>query len=93
MLIVFMCFDKPGHLDLRLKTRADHLAWIGSNDKLMYAGPMLADDGQTPVGSLILAEFDSIEGARAFQKDDPYQRAGLFERVIVHPTRKVLPVA
>ena len=93
MLIVFMCFDKPGHLDLRLKTRAEHLAWIGNSDNLMYAGPMLADDGQTPVGSLILAEFDSVEAARIFQTDDPYHRVGLFERVIVHATRKVLPVS
>ena len=94
MLVMMVCIDKPGHLDLRLKTRPQHLAWIqASTQKLMYAGPILADDGETPMGSLILVEFDTLAAARAFQKTDPYAIAGLFERVTVQPTRKVLPAA
>ena len=48
--------------------------------KIIYAGPMLADDGETPTGSLIVADFENLAAARAFQKTDPYQMAGLFER-------------
>lgn len=92
MLVAFMCFDKPGHVDLRLSNRPRHLTWIqGAIKKVVYAGPMLSDDGQTPTGSLIVAEFESVDAARAFQKTDPYDQAGLFERVIVTTTRKVLP--
>lgn len=94
MLVMMVCMDKPGHVDLRLKTRPQHLEWIeNSGLALMYAGPILADDGQTPAGSLILAEFDTLDAARAFQKTDPYAKAGLFEKVTVQPTRKVLPAA
>jgi hypothetical protein len=57
----------------------------------MFAGPILADDAATMIGTLYLAEFDTLEAARAFQKQDPYNQAGLFERVIVQPARKVLP--
>ncbi len=94
MLIAIVCYDKPNQLDLRMKTRPDHLAYIeNSNAKLLYAGPLLADDGQTPRGSLFIGEFDSLDAARAFNRGDPYVRAGLFESVAVHPTRKVFPAA
>ncbi len=94
MLVMMVCTDKPNHVDLRLKTRSEHLAWIqGAGLPLMYAGPILADDGETPAGSLIIAEFESLEAARAFQKTDPYSKAGLFAQVTVQPTRKVLPAA
>jgi uncharacterized protein YciI len=94
MLVMMVCMDKANHVDLRLKTRPDHLAWItGSGLPLMYAGPIMADDGETPAGSLIIAEFESLEAARAFQKTDPYSKVGLFDKVTIQPTRKVLPAA
>jgi uncharacterized protein len=94
MLVAFTCHDKPNSVDLRMKTRPAHLAWLEKNkDKVTFAGPLLHDDGQTPRGSLIVAEFESLEAARAFQKADPYTQAGLFAEVIVMPTRKVFPAA
>lgn len=94
MLIAIICTDKPGALDLRMKTRPAHLAYIeGSGAQLLYAGPLLADNGETPRGSLFIGEFVSLEAARAFNKADPYVIAGLFESVAVHPTRKVFPAA
>ena len=51
MLVGIMCFDKPGHVDLRMKNREEHLEWIQRPDiELKYAGPMLADDKETPIG-------------------------------------------
>lgn len=94
MLVMMVCMDKPNHVDVRLKTRPEHLAWIqGSKIDLVSAGPILADDGETPIGSLILANFDTLEAARAFQKSDPYTKVGLFGSVTIQPTRKVLPAA
>lgn len=94
MLIMMVCMDKPGHVDLRLKTRPEHLAWIeGSGIDLVSAGPIMADDGETPIGSLILANFETLEAARTFQKTDPYTKVGLFGNVTIQPTRKVLPKA
>ncbi len=92
MLVGIMCFDKPDHVDLRMKTREEHLDWIQSPDiKLKYAGPMLTDDGEKSIGSLIIAEFEDLATARAIFAEDPYNKAGLFERVVIVPTRKVFP--
>jgi uncharacterized protein YciI len=94
MLIAIVCIDKPNASDVRAKTRPAHIAYLEANSaKLHFAGPLLSDDGQTGSGSLIVAEFDSLEAAHAFCKADPYAQAGLFESVTVKPTRKVFPAA
>ena len=94
MLTMWLCFDKPGSLDLRMKTREEHLAWIEKGlPNITFAGPMLGDDGVTPQGSVIVAEFADLAQSRDTQKNDPYQKAGLFERVVVQPTKQVFPKA
>ncbi|MDX2223081.1 MAG: YciI family protein [Rhodospirillaceae bacterium] len=92
MLCTIIAFDKPGHLDLRMKTRPAHLEWMErENVKATFIGPILADDGTTPIGSLFVADFDSLAAAKAFHARDPYSQAGLFDRVTVQPTRQVYP--
>jgi hypothetical protein len=92
MLVTIICLDKPGHVELRMKTRPAHLDWLnGNTPPVKFVGPILADDAATMIGSLYIAEFDSLAAARAFQQSDPYAQAGLFERVIVQPVRQVLP--
>jgi uncharacterized protein YciI len=91
MLVTIICLDKPGHFDLRMKTRPAHLKWIeDAKPNASFIGPILSDDGAAMLGSLYVAEFPDLAAARAFQKDDPYEKAGLFERVIVQPTRNIL---
>ncbi len=90
MLVGIMCFDKPDHVDLRMKTRDEHLEWIQRPDiELKFAGPMLDDNGEASIGSLIIAEVSDLKTARAIFAEDPYNKAGLFERVVIVPTRKV----
>jgi uncharacterized protein YciI len=92
MLIALMCFDKAAHVDLRLKLRPAHLKWIeGTGVRLTFAGPMMSDDSATSHGSIIVGEFASLEDARTFSRNDPYAVGGLFERVVIHPTRQVYP--
>ena len=95
MLIAMICMDKPGHGEVRVQARPAHLEWLQnkSGAKLVHAGPILADDGNTPMGSLIIAEFDSLDAARTAQKQDPYELAGLFASVTIQPIRKALPAA
>ena len=94
MLTMWLCFDKPGSIDLRMKTRQDHLAWAETAiPKFIFGGPMMTDDGQSFKGSVIIAEFDSLEQSRETQAQDPYQKAGLFERVVVCPTKQMFPKA
>ncbi len=92
MLTMWLCFDKPNSLELRMKTRPEHLAWVETAiAKVKFGGPILSDDGEKMMGSVIVAEFESLEQSREVQKQDPYTKAGLFERVVVQPTRQMLP--
>ena len=91
--------DKPGSLQDRLAARPAHLERANAlNDagRLLLAGPHPAIDSEDPgeagfTGSLIVAEFDSLEDAQTWADSDPYVLAGVYEKVTVKPFRKVLP--
>ena len=62
----------------------------------MLAGPHPAVDNEDPgdagfTGSLIVAEFESLEAAQSWADADPYAAAGVYARVTVKPFKKVLP--
>ena len=60
MLFALICTDKPDHLQVRLDTRPDHMAFLtGLGDTLKAAGPFLGDDGK-PVGSLVIISADDM---------------------------------
>ena len=83
----------------RQSARPDHLARIQElvdAGRLLAAGPHPALDTEEPgeagfTGSLIIAEFDSLEAATAWADSDPYVDAGVFSRVTVKPYKVVLP--
>lgn len=92
MHFAIVCLDKPQSADLRARNRPAHLEHLESRRaQILAAGPLLSDDGQTPVGSLLVMEFADLEAARAFAAEDPYNQAGLFRSVTICPWRKVLP--
>lgn len=85
-LYVFHGFDKAGALELRKATRAAHLAWIETlAPRVKIGGPMLAEDGQTPVGSMLVVEADTLDAAQALFAMDPYALAGLWHSTSVRP--------
>ncbi|MEE7560440.1 YciI family protein, partial [Xanthomonas sp. Kuri4-2] len=64
--------------------------------RLLVAGPCPAVDAEDPgpagfSGSVVIAEFASLQEARAWADADPYVDAGVYTRVEVRPFRKVLP--
>jgi hypothetical protein len=91
--------DAAGSLDQRLAARPAHLARLQqlvAEGRLLVAGPCPAVDSNDPgpagyTGSVIIADFDSLEDASAWAQADPYVAAGVFADVSVHPFRKVLP--
>ena len=92
MLFALICEDKPDGLELRLATREQHLAYVGTvGDRIRLAGPMLSDDGERMLGSLFLVEADSADEVAALNAADPYTKAGLFERVTIRGFRQVVP--
>lgn len=86
--------DKEGALDVRKANREAHLAYIKENynDKMIAAGPVLADDGETMIGSVILIDLDDRAAVDAFCAGDPYAQAGLFSRVTIQPFKHVFPM-
>jgi uncharacterized protein YciI len=85
MLFAFVCKDKPGHLNVRMETRpehVEHLTKLNTEGTLKMAGPFLDADGK-PCGSLIIVNADSTDAAKALADSDPYAKAGLFESVEV----------
>lgn len=99
MWYVIEGFDGPGVLARRVAARADHLARLTAlrdDGRLLLAGPCPAIDAEDPgpagfSGSVVIAEFDSLEKARAWADADPYVAAGVYERTEVRPFRRVLP--
>lgn len=99
MLYVLIGEDAPGTLDARMAARPEHLARLEAlrdDGKLLMAGPMPAIDSPDPgpagfFGSLVVAEFPTLNDAERWLADDPYVRQGVFARTRVHPYKKVLP--
>jgi len=91
--------DVPDSLDKRLAVRPAHLDRLHTLQqagRLLLAGPFPAIDGNDPggagfSGSLIVAEFDSLNDAQAWANADPYLAAGVYAEVSVKPFKKVLP--
>ena len=99
MLYAIISQDVANSLELRKANRPDHLARLESlkqQGRLVLAGPHPAIDGVDPgpagfTGSLVIAEFESLADAQAWADDDPYLKAGVYDRVTVKPFKKVLP--
>lgn len=99
MLYMILGEDVPDSLERRLAARPAHLARLEAMQKegrLALAGPCPAIDASDPgpagfSGSLIVAEFESLEAARAWAEADPYVAAGVYARVTVRPFRRVFP--
>ena len=92
MLYVLICKDKINSEELRKEVRPNHLHYLQDFD-IKLAGPILSEDQQTMIGSLILLECDDKEAAEAFASNDPYNIAGLFESVEISPFRQAIPQA
>lgn len=99
MLYAIVCEDVPGSLEQRKAARPAHLArltQLQDEGRLVLAGPFPAIDGNDPgpagfSGSLIVAEFESLEAAQAWDDADPYRAAGVYAKVTVKPFRQVFP--
>jgi len=99
MLYAIISEDIANSLEKRLSVRpahVDRLNELKGEGRLILAGPHPAIDNEDPgpagfTGSLIVAEFESLQAAQQWADTDPYVEAGVYERVTVKPFKKVLP--
>lgn len=99
MFYAFICQDFPDSLSLRKQLRPAHIARLEalqSEGRLILAGPHPAIDSDDPgmagfTGSLIVAEFPSLDEAESWAAADPYRVGGVYRHVTVKPFKQVLP--
>jgi len=99
MLYSIFSNDVPHSSERRKGARPAHLARLQAlqdEGRLVLAGPFPAVDAIDPgaagfSGSLIVAEFASLEVAQAWADADPYVAAGVYAQVAVRPFKKVFP--
>ncbi|MEQ9886017.1 YciI family protein [Pectobacterium zantedeschiae] len=97
MLYVIYAEDNADSLAKRLSVRPGHLARLQvlrDQGRLITAGPLPAIDSEDPgqagfSGSVIIAEFASLDEAKAWADADPYIAAGVYQHVSVNPYKKV----
>lgn len=99
MLYAIIATDVENSLENRLANRPAHLArleQLKQEGRLLLAGPHPAVDSNDPgpagfSGSLVVAEFESLEAAKKWADSDPFSTAGVYASVVVKPFKKVLP--
>ena len=99
MLYSIVGTDIKDSLEGRLAARPEHLARLNelkNHGKLVLAGPSPAIDSNDPgdagfTGSIVIAEFDSLQDARQWADQDPYLLTGVYDSVSVKPFKLVLP--
>ncbi len=99
MWYVIIGKDIENSLQLRMETRDSHLARLNDlteQGRILVAGPIPVIDNEDPgeagfSGSVIIAEFESLENAKDWANQDPYVKAGVFKEITVKPFKKVIP--
>jgi len=99
MLYAIVATDVANSLEKRLEARPAHLERLKAlqaEGRIVLAGPNPAIDSNDPgpagfTGSMIVAEFESLNAAQAWADADPYIKAGVYDNVVVKPFKQVLP--
>jgi uncharacterized protein YciI len=89
MHFVIHCLDKAGAVNDRLANYDAHKAYLGTAPfKIIISGPLLADDHETMIGSMFVVETGDRGAVEAFNAADPFNKAGIWERIDIHPFLK-----
>jgi len=92
MLFVLHLLDRPDAAELRQRLRPEHKAYLAQvAERIAFAGPLLRDDGQTMVGSLLVIDFVTRDAAQAWLSDEPFTRAGLYAQTRIHAFANLWP--
>ncbi|MEQ1686134.1 MAG: YciI family protein [Burkholderiaceae bacterium] len=92
MLFAFHLTDRADAGDLRQRVRPEHKAYLAQvAERIAFAGPLLADDSQTMLGSLLVIDFTDRAAALAWLAQEPFTRAGLYANKQVHAFTNLWP--
>jgi uncharacterized protein YciI len=80
------CLDKTGMIETRLAHYDAHKAYLATQPiDIIISGPLVQDDHETMIGSFFLVQAETREEVEAFNANDPFQAAGIWQQVLIHP--------
>jgi len=92
MLFAFHLVDRADAGDLRARVRPAHKDYLAQvAQQIAFAGPLLAEDGQTMLGSLLVIDFADRAAAQAWLQQEPFTRAGLYATSQFHAFANLWP--
>ena len=92
MIYTFVLLDRPQAGELRQKSRPEHKAYLGQiAERIAFAGPLVADDGEKMIGSLLAIDFPDRSAAAAWFHDEPFNKAGLYASAQIHAFLNLWP--
>jgi uncharacterized protein YciI len=89
----FFCYhrDRAGSLSSRYALLSEHWSYMDLFQAEMIArGPTLAEDGETPTGSVHILRLPGPAAARAFAFDEPGYQAGVYRDIQLRRWRNLL---
>jgi uncharacterized protein len=90
MLYIVYCED-DSRVSARIRSthKEAHLAYLAQHANLIVlGGAMLAEDGETRIGSTLILNVESLEEAKAFSESEPFRQAGLYKSVSITRMRR-----
>jgi hypothetical protein len=92
MAFAVICLDRPDTKALRARTRLAHMEYIKRyRSKMVMGGALLDEDGETRVGMVLAIDLPDRQAVEQFVRDEPYNKAGIFEAVVIRKVHKVFP--
>ncbi len=92
MLFAFYVLDKPGTGEQRLKLKPAQYEHLGKvEDRMLSGGPLLAEDGESMIGSLLIIDFPDRASAEAWLAEAPFTKGGVFGEAVIHPYKQNWP--
>jgi|SRR5919199_1178874 uncharacterized protein YciI len=91
MKFALQCILARNSSDRRIALRGEHLRYVEAHKKQIFCGGPTLDDNGNPEMMLIILDVPDLASAETFIQAEPYNRAGVFERVIIRQWRQVLP--
>jgi len=89
MHYVIHCLDHKDFVNKRLEHYDAHKAYLSSTPiKTVISGPLLDDDETTMIGSCFVVEADSLDQVEAFNRADPFHKAGIWAEISIRPFSK-----
>jgi uncharacterized protein YciI len=86
-MFAMVCIDRPDSLAVRMGAREAHLAYVRERAAMVKLGGPILDAAGDMAGSLMIVEADDLAAAQAFNANDPYTLAGLWQSVDIRPFR------